>query len=135
MSIKTRIESLEEKATYEGVKFVVNIPPRMTREEWTEYAREFTAAGGFTVNLNAAEKQTMNLQGRVEKLEQQHAAPGDCELCARVETRLILPRADGERWEETDRVPIASKCPKCGRAREVVMRVVMPRASEAGGIE
>jgi hypothetical protein len=55
VSIKTRIESLEEKAAYEGVKFVVHIPPKMTREEWTEYAREFTATGGFTVNLNAAE--------------------------------------------------------------------------------
>lgn len=70
----------------------------------------------------------MNIQRRLEALEQREAG-GDCELCKSVETRVIVPRADGEKWEETDRVSIARNCPKCGRAREIILRVVTARCA------
>lgn len=56
MNLQNRVEKLEQQTgASTGVKFVVVIPPRMTREEWAEHAREFTERGGFTVNLKAAE--------------------------------------------------------------------------------
>jgi hypothetical protein len=75
----------------------------------------------------------MNLQNRVEKLEQAAAGGRDgqgCELCARVETLLIMPEVDGERWEETDHTSMAVNCPKCNALREIVVRVIMPRPPE-----
>ncbi len=55
MNIKSKVERLEQRAgAPSGVRFVVCIPPQMTREEWTEYARAFTARGGFTLNLDNA---------------------------------------------------------------------------------
>jgi len=58
MNLQNRVEKLEQQAGAEnGVRFVVEVPPKMTREEWAEYVRERTAhdPNFFTVNLNAAE--------------------------------------------------------------------------------
>ncbi len=69
----------------------------------------------------------MSLQTRVEKLEQQHDTQADCELCARVETRVIMPEVDGERWEETGHTATTVNCPKCNAPREIVIRVIEAR--------
>ena len=72
-----------------------------------------------------------SLQSRVERLEQQQTgAQSNCELCARVETRVIMPRADGEPMQESDSEPVAMNCPRCGQQREFVTRVITPRPPE-----
>jgi hypothetical protein len=73
----------------------------------------------------------MSLESRVERLEQQQTdTQSDCELCARVETRLIMPEVDGERWEETDHTAMTVNCPKCNAPREIVVRVIEARQSD-----
>ncbi len=69
----------------------------------------------------------MSLESRVEKLERQTGTQSDCELCARVETRVIMPEVDGERWEETGHTATTVNCPKCNAPREIVVRVIEAR--------
>jgi len=69
----------------------------------------------------------MSLESRVEKLEQQAGTQSDCELCARVETRVIMPEVDGERWEETGHTATTVNCPKCNAPREIAVRVIEAR--------
>jgi ribosomal protein L37AE/L43A len=69
----------------------------------------------------------MSLESRVEKLEQQTGTQSDCEMCARVETRVIVPEVDGEKWEKTDHTAKTVNCPKCNAPREIVMRVIEAR--------
>ena len=60
MSVERRIERLEQRAAVgAGLGFRFEIgdgdAPARTREEWARYAREFSAARGFTVNLGASD--------------------------------------------------------------------------------
>jgi hypothetical protein len=57
MNLTNRVEKLEQQSgVTNGVRFVAKYPPKMSREEWTQYARERrNDPNFFTVNLTGAE--------------------------------------------------------------------------------
>ena len=55
MRLEGRLKRIEQQTGAAGAfRFVIIVPPKLTREEWAEHAREMTERGGFTLNLDAA---------------------------------------------------------------------------------
>ncbi len=77
----------------------------------------------------------MNMESRVAKLEEQAGiSENDCPQCSLVETNVILPHTDETKWQETNRYEYNVPCPKCGRPREISVRVIQPRESHESAL-